>query len=250
MINRMDAACGCHTGKIRKTNEDNFCFNGKCLDAQHDGLAQILRADGIPAWGAAFAVFDGMGGEYHGELASRAAAETMAKRRRSWLERLHPLRMIHSMCRTLNAAVLAVQKEQLTQRLGTTMTALYVGLGHVYVCNIGDSRAYRLHDGKLEMLSVDHTGAKTGGRKGALIQYLGIDPEELLLEPHLAKAEKRAGDRYLLCSDGLTDMLPDARIREIMQKQGDCAACVSELVEAALEQGGHDNITAIICQIC
>lgn len=251
MRNTVEAACGCHTGKIRKNNEDNFYFNGICLDAEHDGLEQILTMAATPVQDCRFAVFDGMGGESYGEIASHAAAAHMTKSPLRLTDRLDPIRMFAGLCDELNAAVLAAQKIQLTNRMGTTMAALFVGLRHISICNVGDSRVYRLRHGKLEMLSLDHTqkGAVRPGRKALLTQCLGIDPTELLIEPHIVKAAKESGDRYLLCSDGLTDMLSDSEIQEIMGNQEQCESCVSALIEAALDRGGRDNITVIICKI-
>ena len=251
MNNRMAAACGCHTGRIRKTNEDNFCFNGIYLDEQNNGLKEILTIDAIPARGFRIAVFDGVSGEDNGELASHAAAASMAKYRLRVSDRMNPAWMFSSLCDELNAAVLAARHGRSVKQMGTTMAALYMGFRHVYVCNIGDSRVYRMRNGKLKMLSVDHVEYKIGrpGSKATLDQYLGIDPEELRLEPHIVKVKKRQGDRYLVCTDGLTDMLPDESIREIINTHQNCAPCVSRLIEEALAQGGRDNITVMLCQV-
>ena len=71
----------------------------------------------------------------------------------------------------------------------------------------------------------------------------------MLLDPYIAKGEIRSGDRYLLCSDGLTDMLSNFEIADILSSHDDPQKCVQELIDAALKQGGRDNITVILCKI-
>ena len=88
-----------------------------------------------------------------------------------------------------------------------------------------------------------------GKKKAPLIQYLGMDPEEILIEPFIAKGDLKKGDQYLLCSDGLTDMLTNFEIADIMLNSPDAATCAENLIRAALEHGGRDNITVIVCRI-
>ena len=82
-----------------------------------------------------------------------------------------------------------------------------------------------------------------------MTQHLGMDPQEVLLEPYINKYDLLPGDQYVLCSDGLTDMLEDKDIVEILQKTGSAKDAALQLVNAALEHGGKDNITVIICRI-
>ena len=100
-------------------------------------------------------------------------------------------------------------------------------------------------------LSTDHIERRPGreSRKAPLTQYLGYGTEEVLLEPYIAKGEIRRGDMYLLCSDGLTDMVTNFEITDIMLKSADTESCVQELIRSALEHGGRDNITVIFCKI-
>lgn len=247
----ISAACLCNTGKVRKRNEDNFFFDGACLEAQNKALQQALSFKKNLRGGLCVAVFDGMGGENFGDYASFAAADRMRRMEaRSFFA--EDFEYLNSMCMELNAAVVAKQKELCTQRMGSTMAALYFLHGWVYFCNLGDSRAYRLKDGKFFLLSEDHVEkrASRSGRKAPLTQHLGIDPEEMLLEPYISRVRQRRGDRYLLCSDGLTDMLTDAEICDIMAGAENVELCVQQLVDAALEKGGRDNVTAIVCEIC
>ena len=122
-----------------------------------------------------------------------------------------------------------------------------------YVANLGDSRAFRLRNGELLQLSADHTDAALlqgqGIRKPRLTQHLGIWPEEMVLEPYIAKGEIQAGDRYLLCSDGLTDMVSNMEICTLMKETGSICHLTDRLVAKALEKGGRDNVTVLAAQI-
>lgn len=248
----LDAACYCNTGRVRKNNEDNFFFDGRCLEAINKGLKHPVTMMKPLRGEECLAVFDGMGGENYGELASFAAADCMQRMTRGNTDYYIPERkFLEKMCGCINEAVLEKQREMRIDRMGSTMVALYFSHDYVYLCNLGDSRAYRLRDREFMQLSVDHVekNAAQAGKKAPLTQHLGIDPEEFLIEPYIAKGELKHGDQYLLCSDGLTDMLSNLEIDAIMTASDGPAECVKKLVDAALEKGGKDNVTVIICRI-
>ena len=248
----IEAACCCHVGKVRKNNEDNFYFDGNYLDVENDGLKVPAYVKTAVKRGLSYAVFDGMGGENFGEIASYAAARTMQQAKRSLGEYLiSEKEYLNRLSMRLNDAVLQAKREQCTDRMGTTLVALDFCGKSVYVCNVGDSRAYQLRNGEFLQLSQDHVEHRPGKehRKAPLTQHLGIDPEDLMIEPHIVKGALKAGDQYLLCSDGLTDMLTDLEISCLMSDAVDTETCVSSLVQAALDKGGRDNITAIVCRI-
>jgi protein phosphatase len=246
------AACHCHTGRIRKKNEDNFFFGGRCLEQEHNGLAHPIQIAFDLQNSVCMAVFDGMGGENFGEMASFSAAKAMQQAQCVPVNDSVPeAGYLDALIGKLNEAVLLAQRRMLTERMGTTVAGLYFRGGHVYAFNLGDSRVYRLRSGELLQLSLDHTDKRPAkvGRKPALTQYLGIDPEDFELEPHVAKETLCAGDRYLLCSDGLSDLLTIAEIAAILGNARRMEDCVQDLVHAALARGGRDNITAITCEI-
>jgi len=248
----LDAACLCNTGKIRKNNEDNFFFDGRCLEVENDGLKHPVTMTKSLRRELCLAIFDGMGGENFGEVASFAAADCMQYTTRKLKDYFIPERkFLNSMCLKINDAVVAKQEELCTERMGSTMVALYFSHRYVYVCNLGDSRAYRLRDGEFLQLSVDHTEKREGQtkKKAPLTQHLGINPEDFLIEPYIAKGELKHGDQYLICSDGLTDMLSNYEIDEIMTSTDSAENCAKALVDAALEKGGKDNVTVIVCRI-
>lgn len=247
----IEAACGCDIGKKRSNNEDNFCFGGKCLGPDDDGLQEPICMEVPLESGLCFAVFDGMGGEAFGEVASHRAAQQMLRSCRTWTDTLLPKRYLERLTAQLNDAVVEAQRERNTSRMGTTMAALYFSGGHAYACNVGDSRIFRSRNGGAMQISVDHVAERPGmeHRKAPLTQYLGIDPEEMRLEPHIFKGELVRGDIYLICSDGLTDMLTDWEISEILHESENADSCVRDLIRTALDNGGRDNITAIVCKL-
>lgn len=246
------AACSCHAGNLRKNNEDNFCFHGSYLEAENCGSEDILILEETAKPGMCFAVFDGMGGECFGEEASFSAAQKTAGEKRSLLEQLLPAEQyLRKLILRINHVVVEKSVELCTERMGSTVAMLYFTHQDVLACNVGDSRIYCLRDGSLLQLSVDHIEEKTNRnrRKPPLTQHLGIDPVFMQIEPHIIRRTLKTGDQYLLCSDGLTDMVDDEAIKEIMQQSADVVGCVQKLVEAALEAGGRDNITAILCRV-
>lgn len=250
---RIQAACGCHIGKIRKNNEDNFCFDRKCLDEDNKGLEH-------PEWikkplkrGVCMAVFDGMGGENFGEIASYAAASRLKETRRRLSDCfLSEEKYLLRLANQLNDAVVLSQQKMCTEKMGTTMVSLSFSGKDAYICNVGDSRAYRLRDGELTQISRDHIAKRPGreDKKAPLTQYLGFGSDEMEIEPHIAKKKIKKGDLFLLCSDGLSDMLTNLEISDMMRSNEDVKACAQTLIDSALEHGGRDNITVILCRIC
>ena len=247
----LDAACLCDTGKVRKNNEDNFYFDNQYLKVDNNGLANPLTMTKSLNKEFFIAVFDGMGGENYGEYASFAAAGYMQYITRKFIYHFIPVRrFLGLMCMKINGAVVAKKKELFTEHMGSTMAAFYFCHDDVYVCNLGDSRAYRLREGNLLQLSVDHIAKQGEGKKKAsLIQYLGINTDHYYFEPYIDRKELREGDQFLLCSDGLTDMLSDCEIVEIMNSGDSVEACTRKLVESSLQKGGKDNVTVIVCRI-
>lgn len=245
------AACATHTGRIRSNNEDNFCFDRQYLPEEHGCTEQPLTLSFSAGEGRELAVFDGMGGENYGELASFAAAETMGH---TTLHREDFPRLTDyaaEQAQKLNLAVVEQERIMRTSHMGTTMAGIYFTPESAVVSNLGDSRVYRLREGMLWQLSEDHVSSQSmgRGRKAPLTQHLGIDPEELLLEPAVSECRLQAGDCFLLCSDGVTDMLEDGQIGELLRATGSCAETVQALIDAALKAGGRDNITAIVCRV-
>ena len=248
---KLYGACGCHMGKIRKNNEDNLLFDGKDMSSDNKGLEEIWTLEWSTERRRYDAVFDGMGGENFGELASFSAAEALRAELPELLASDRPVdEEFKDLSQRLNLAVVAEKERMLTTHMGTTMVSFCFEGDTVWACNLGDSRAYRLRDGVLTQLSEDHV-EKWGnhGKKAPLTQHLGIEPEEMLLEPTVVSDRMQDKDQYLLCSDGVTDMLTDEEIAEILGRTGSVEECVKALIAAALDNGGRDNITAILYRV-
>lgn len=237
-------ACAWHTGKVRRTNQDNFICGGKRLLSDGTGLLSPLTGSVPAGQQPLFGVFDGMGGEEQGEMASFLAAEAARLHRpggnlTAGLEKL---------CLSANGAICAWAAENSVRSTGSTAALLLFDSRRVHLCNIGDSRIFRLRNSRLEQLSEDHLSPAPFGMKRPLYQSLGIPPEELRIEPYLAKFPLAPSDRFLLCSDGLTDMVDNDRIAAELSC-GDSRETVMALMKLALEAGGKDNITVIVCSV-
>ena len=239
-------------GKVRKNNEDNFYFDGKCLELENRGLKHPVCFEGTLSHGLSFAIFDGMGGESYGERAAYAAARQMQLTQRAAADFYIPeKKYLQRLVAQLDEAVVRCQEAAWTPRMGSTMVSLYFSGRWIYVCNVGDSRAYRLRDREFLQLTEDHACKRPeeGMAKAPLTRFLGYGSQDALLEPHIAKGEIQPNDLYLICSDGLTDMLSNFDISNIMLSAADPESCVRELIRAALDNGGKDNVTAIVCRL-
>ena len=254
---QLRAACGCHQGKKRNNNEDNLYFDGSYMNSDNHGLPSIektvlsLDDDGF------FCVFDGMGGGDYGEVASYTASKTT----KEFLEtgtNINPCDITPSlteMYNVINQAVYQAGMNLGSDQTGSTLVGLYFHAGQVWICNLGDSRGYLLRGGKLLQISQDHTDAafmqENGitGRKPYLTQYLGIDPDEMMIEPYIKSYYLQEGDTFLICSDGVTDMVEEQEICRILAHNEDVGDCVDLLIQAALDGGGKDNITAIVVRM-
>ena len=197
------------------------------------------------------AVFDGMGGESCGEMAASAAVEALGgfyeENRRNL--RKEPVDFLTGACENMNEAVCRYSRENCINSMGTTMALLSFSEKAIYACNLGDSRIYRHFQGKLRQISTDHViGGKMLG-KAPLTQYLGFQEENMALEPSIVEIGYQTGSSYLICSDGVTDMLSDEEIREILGKNSTAEEKVEELLEMALAKGGRDNVTMVLAQI-
>lgn len=254
---RFTAACGCNQGIKRKNNEDNFYFDGEYMNSDNQGLSAIrekrksLREDSF------FCVFDGMGGGEFGEIASYTGAKT-AKEYLSHEEHMNPCDItpsLNNMCKAINEEVFRAGKNLGSSRMGSTLAGLYFHEGQVWVCNLGDSRCYFFRDRKMKKISQDHTDKEfmeengITGRKPYLTQYLGIDPEEMTVVPWIRSYYLQRGDRFLICSDGLTDMVEEQQICNLLAENVYPEECVEALIKASLNGGGRDNITVIVVDV-
>lgn len=232
-----------HIGKVRKTNQDNFLINGEILSPDkpnEHSSSGVLDTEHWPLVG----VFDGMGGEERGETASLIAAETAKEFRIGD----NAVVSLLSLCQKANRKICAFAQENGIRAMGTTAAMLAFGAKSVTLCNIGDSKVFLFADGELEQISEDHYAIGIPGAKPPLSQNLGIPEKEMMIEPYEAVGEYHDTDLYLICSDGLTDMVKTERITEIL-KHAPFEKIVDQLMEEAMKQGGEDNTTIIVCRV-
>lgn len=253
MTYTIHAACHSHMGNVRKNNEDNFYFDRLSLQERNMGLSAPLTLTASTEKRQILAIFDGMGGESFGETASFEAGRALHAAARE-LDCPGDGDFSQEAAQRMNLAVWESAIAHGTTRMGTTLAMATFREDHIFVCNLGDSRIFRLREGMLHQLSQDHTDeaflrAQGIRRRPRLTQYLGIDPEELRLEPYVSGFFLQPGDIYLLCSDGLTDMLSPENIARLLLDSDTPARCAQALVDAALERGGRDNVTVIVCKI-
>lgn len=213
-----------HTGLVRPHNEDNYW-----ADAEH-GL---------------WLVADGMGGAARGEVASALAVEAIVAAIKAGIG-------MPDAFRRAGATVMASPAQHAAAApMGSTLAALAVGAGHYAAAWIGDSRIYLWQDGRLSRVpcAPPPEGAEPSPPRNRATQALGITPT-LELDAQPVTGPCTPGMQFLLCSDGLTEELDDARIAATMART-DLAAqeCVEHLVLAALEAGGHDNVTAVLVRL-
>ncbi|MCD7868437.1 MAG: protein phosphatase 2C domain-containing protein [Clostridiales bacterium] len=251
MAYQIDYAYTCHIGKVRANNEDNFWCSGVRLPVHNQGLDGVLTGHAKNWDLPVLAVFDGMGGESCGEVAAFLAVEELGRyyeQNRKNLRR-EPHDFLRELCENMNRAVCRYSREKRVGSMGATAAFMAFGEKNLYACNVGDSRIYEFCDGKLEQISTDHVAFARGIGKAPLTQYLGLDEENMVLEPSLRLLPYQAGSRYLICSDGVTDMLTLEELREFLGREGTAEAKVSAILKKALEKGGRDNVTMILIQI-
>ncbi len=247
----LDAACMCSKGKGREKNSDNFFFDGRCLEEDNKGLRHPVTMSEILRHELCLAVFDGKGSCNHGEKASFTAADCVQSFMKELRYHFIPERVfLTDMCRKINSAVSLKQKELSVGPLRTTVAACLFSYNYIYVCNLGNSGVYRIRAGEFMRLS-EKTDEMDDlpERKNRMAKNHHIINERYRVEPHIAKGELRRGDQYLICSDGLTDMLCNLEIDSIMSSAYSSEECVKKLIEAAFFKGGEDDVTVIVGRI-
>jgi len=254
-------------GKVRKNNEDKFLLNTMAVnDRQLEaaGTENVLLNGGVQELSGShllMAVCDGMGGEDCGEVASRIAVEELLHLYES-PETLEA--EVESVLERANERIFAQIEELDLERIGTTAAVAWIKDGQLTAVNVGDSRVYLQREGALKRLSLDHTEvqyfidakliteeeAQHHPMRHRVTQHLGMDTGKTRLSPHICRAGPlQAGDRVLLCSDGLTDMLNEDQISRCLLEGGTAGETAQRLIENALQAGGGDNVTVIVALI-
>ncbi len=241
----LEYACISHIGKCRSNNQDNFSCTGSFMECENVGTSEPICSRTDTATPRLFAVFDGMGGEYQGEVASYIASRKAAGLN-VFTEK--PPEDILSLCKNINVEICQYADRNGIPSMGTTAAILLFDKRRIHLCNIGDSKIFRWSKDGLEQLSEDHLGIAAFGAKPPLSQNLGIPETELIIAPYTVSGYYNIGDKYLICSDGLTDMVSLETIKTVLCDNSPCAAAFM-LTEEALNNGGKDNITLIVIEI-
>ena len=251
MTYRINYAYTCNTGKVRVNNEDNYWCCGELLPAKNQGIDEIRTGVRLRESLPALAVFDGMGGESCGEMAAFLASDEFGRYYRANRRTLRdiPEVFIDGVCESMNQAVCRYAAENHIQSMGTTLAMTLFTPESMFVCNLGDSRIYFSDEKSFRQVSTDHILGKSGIGKAPLTQYLGVSEELQRLEPAVLEIEHKEGNRYLMCSDGVTDMLSDGEIADILSRKNSLRETVELLLNRALQKGGRDNATIILCEV-
>ncbi len=219
------------------------------------GTFQPEDAGRLAEKGSLFLLADGMGGHRSGEMASRQAVDRTIRAYLETRERDVGAGLQRAV-EAANAALCtsAVRRQQ-GENSGTTLVAGVIRRGALWVANVGDSRAYLLHRGSLAQISEDHSWAAAGARAGLSEEWAGrhvltraLGTRPVVEVDIFGPLPLEVGDRLILCSDGLTSTLDDARIQEIAARYSPQKAS-EVLVQAANERGGPDNISVLMVEV-
>ena len=233
-----------HTGKLRPINQDNYiCIKIlHLLDSSDDG--DIIHGIASIDCPLLFAVFDGLGGEECGEQASFIAAQEALKI--DFTDNV--IDGLKDYCLAANEKICCYAKANHIGSMGTTVAMLAFAPKEIVLCNIGDSKVFRFSDSKLEQISHDHVTVSPFGVKPPLSQNLGIPKQIFEIKPYFSRGEYCENDIYLICSDGLTDMVSLEEIEQAI-KETDYDDLAAVLLDKSLSSGGKDNITIIVCKV-
>jgi protein phosphatase len=234
-------------GRVRENNEDKFEF----FIPSDDGT--------LARKGQVFVVCDGMGGHAAGQIASELATKTFIDVYLNHPAEDPTLAMqgaVGAANRYVNNVSVAVPSRR---GMGTTLSALILLQGHGYIAQVGDSRVYRIRDGQVEQLTVDHTWVEEAVRSGLITREEGENhPYQHVITraigtsadvmPDIIPCDIAVGDTFVLCSDGLTNHVSDGELLGLVQANGPSEAAW-KLVAAALQDGGSDNTTVVVVRI-
>lgn len=223
------------------------------------GLVRSGNQDSLYAGPSLLAVADGMGGMAAGDIASQIAIEALGPFD-TRIDDDHQMDMLHKALETANGRIAeTVAADPSLQGMGTTLTAVLFSGTQAALAHVGDSRAYLMRDGRLNQLTKDDTyvqmlvdqgvirpeEANSHPRRAVVTQALQGEP----VSPAYVVVPPRAGDRWLLCSDGLTTVVPAESIEDAMRTHPQPQAVAEHLVELALRAGGPDNVTVVVADV-
>src|SRR5262245_2975275 len=254
---RMLVAALTDVGRARTTNEDAFTVID-LASGQNLGDLKVDQEIELQDRGVLLALSDGMGGHQAGEVASALVLDSLQAALRD--ESPGGIKeQLEAAVQRANANVLSAAQSRERRGMGATLTAVFVRSAEAYIAEVGDSRAYLLRKGRLRQITrdqslvqlmVDHgvmspaEASKAPGRN-VILQAMGLAAD---VRVAIARLELRRGDRFLLCSDGISNAVADEELRAILTDSTPRAACET-MIALANDRGGLDNQTAIIADL-
>ncbi len=258
-------AASSHPGKIRENNEDMTYTNGiyfNNVENPQFSISEIQSGELL-----IYSVCDGMGGENAGEKASYEAVKLLddfCKTLNGIIDITQLIDQFKIYVKQANDKIYSLWADSAGGRMGTTFAGLALFGRKAVALNLGDSRVYLMREGCLSQISKDHTEAERLASMGlitkdqieshksrhVLTRHFGTAPEEGDMEAdyfNIIKLQK--GDMFLLCSDGLTDMVGNNRIKQFLDKNTEVSEISRMLIEEALINGGIDNVTVIVLRV-
>lgn len=234
-----------HIGNIRNNNEDYFYLSEDC---------------NFPL----FIVADGIGGNNYGEVASKMAVDIIKEHLKNIDEYSNLIELENDFIKAISTANKKIleksEEEEIYSGMGTTITILYYYKDCMLIGNVGDSRAYAISESEIRQLTEDDTivnkllklgeisqlEAENHPNRNIITNAVGTD---LMIDINLIQYNFSEGEYILLCTDGLTDMVKNNEILEIINSDKDLDVIVERLLDKALKSGGKDNITFIVIEI-
>jgi protein phosphatase len=242
-VDSLKFAAGTDKGLLREINEDSFMIIHGCSSSPY-----------------VFILADGMGGHNCGEIASRMTVDCVSESISNNSIRFDDANMREELCRVVEQANRAVYEKARDNNefagMGTTLTMAVIGSTELIAAHVGDSRLYMIREGEMQQLTQDHSyigellrsgsltreEAENHPHRNVITRAVGSSPD---IDVDIISQEIRKNDIFILCTDGLTNMVSDDEICGIVKENEPEAAC-TKLIEAANRQGGDDNITVIV----
>lgn len=253
------AAAESNVGNARGNNEDNVYFNGDYITPRNISRPFAIKTGEYTDVNI-FAVFDGMGRNNTGSFASLVAATRLDNLadRISFDPDATPDDAVLEYMQETNELIRDQRRETGGVRTASTMALLIIEHGNAHVYNVGDSRVYLYRDKQLVKLTRDHVaveGQKSvslteeGIRHGRITKFLGMNSREGRMEPYRAKPFKiKKGDKFLVCSDGVTDQLDEDEITVCLAKRKDPFGHTNELMALSMSDDSDDNVSVIVAE--
>ena len=236
-------------GKVRSNLEDNLYINRSILPVKSTGTNDVISGHMTGTSFPLIGVFDGMGGESFGETAAFIAADTMRKKDTERTGQIRNQEFLKELCHDMNQEVNRYAKNQKIRSMGTTAVCIMFADREVHFANVGDSRIYRTDSNGITRITKDQVMKSIFFAKPPLAQYLGMEEEDMVLLPQTGTLPINPDNLFLLCTDGVTDMLSDNEISEIIRSCEKTDLCIEKLKQAVLAAGAKDNATAVLCGI-